>query len=462
MTDYTKTTNFTAKDALSSGDPNKKILGALFDTEYDDIVIAVATKANQLTSVGATHNLMKTDASGDLVEATSINDDGLEVAVATGRTFNVVDAGALELAGVSVSSTAAELNKLDGATVTTTELNLLSGLTGTVWTSDNDGAGSGLSADNLDGVSSASFLRSDTTDSFSSGVLTLGGTTCNITATNFQIDSTTVTATATEINKLAGAGTLWHSGNDGAASGLDADLLDAQHGSYYTNASNLSSGTVPSARLPSASTTAAGIQENAVNSENLAFTSTTRTVTPSSMSSAVSLAWLGSQNGAATTVEHPSVFDSYSNFANTMIIEGAVDLSSDQIPYIQLTDDDGATYETSGYRYIATGHEYDAGGITDISTQNNTATYIPLALGLAEGSTANYKVAFRVTVYDCGSSGYHYFTVHTAYSNTGVDTTNATIGGLLTATTALTGFRITSGSGSHTWRYSVFAQRSSV
>lgn len=36
---------------------------------------------------------------------------------------------------------------------------------------------------------------------------------------------------------------------DGASSGLDADLLDGQEGSYYLNAGNLT-GTVPTARLP--------------------------------------------------------------------------------------------------------------------------------------------------------------------------------------------------------------------
>ena len=44
-------------------------------------------------------------------------------------------------------------------------------------------------------------------------------------------------------------GTYFHSGNDGAGSGLDADLLDGQHGSYYLNASNISSGTIPAARV---------------------------------------------------------------------------------------------------------------------------------------------------------------------------------------------------------------------
>lgn len=33
---------------------------------------------------------------------------------------------------------------------------------------------------------------------------------------------------------------IWHQGNDGAGSGLDADLLDGQHGSYYAAASSLS------------------------------------------------------------------------------------------------------------------------------------------------------------------------------------------------------------------------------
>lgn len=34
--------------------------------------------------------------------------------------------------------------------------------------------------------------------------------------------------------------TTWHSGNDGSGSGLDADLLDGQEGSYYLNYNNLS------------------------------------------------------------------------------------------------------------------------------------------------------------------------------------------------------------------------------
>ena len=46
---------------------------------------------------------------------------------------------------------------------------------------------------------------------------------------------------------------VYHSGNDGSGSGLDADKLDNQEGSYYQNAGNLNAGTIPDARLANSS-----------------------------------------------------------------------------------------------------------------------------------------------------------------------------------------------------------------
>lgn len=43
----------------------------------------------------------------------------------------------------------------------------------------------------------------------------------------------------------------WDAGNHGSGSGLDADLLDGEHGAFYRNAGNLNAGTIPAARLPS-------------------------------------------------------------------------------------------------------------------------------------------------------------------------------------------------------------------
>ena len=46
MTNYTKTTNFLAKDSLPSSDTAKIIRGSEFDTEFNNLVVAVASKAN--------------------------------------------------------------------------------------------------------------------------------------------------------------------------------------------------------------------------------------------------------------------------------------------------------------------------------------------------------------------------------------------------------------------------------
>ena len=51
MSTYTKTTNFTAKDNLTSGDPAKVIKGSEFDTEFNAIETAVNSKANSNNTV---------------------------------------------------------------------------------------------------------------------------------------------------------------------------------------------------------------------------------------------------------------------------------------------------------------------------------------------------------------------------------------------------------------------------
>lgn len=43
--------------------------------------------------------------------------------------------------------------------------------------------------------------------------------------------------------------TVWHAGNDGAGSTLDSDLLDGQQGAFYQSATNLTSGSLPFARI---------------------------------------------------------------------------------------------------------------------------------------------------------------------------------------------------------------------
>ena len=46
MSDYTKATNFTSKDSLSTGNPLKIVKGTEIDTEFNNIQTAIATKAD--------------------------------------------------------------------------------------------------------------------------------------------------------------------------------------------------------------------------------------------------------------------------------------------------------------------------------------------------------------------------------------------------------------------------------
>jgi len=51
MSNYTKSTDFEAKDALPSGDSDKIIRGAEFEVEFDNIAVAVNSKANSNSPV---------------------------------------------------------------------------------------------------------------------------------------------------------------------------------------------------------------------------------------------------------------------------------------------------------------------------------------------------------------------------------------------------------------------------
>ena len=79
MPNYTKTTNFAAKDALASGNASKVVKGTEIDTEFTNIQTAMATKAdgtftnfsfveasNVLYIYNVTTPVAKIDASGNL------------------------------------------------------------------------------------------------------------------------------------------------------------------------------------------------------------------------------------------------------------------------------------------------------------------------------------------------------------------------------------------------------------
>jgi len=124
----------------------------------------------------------------------------------------------------------------------------------TVWNSGNDGSGSGLDADTLDGIQGASFLRSDTSDTFT-GTLSITGSINNSSTGgssgailgNLQVgygayynSISAQSDNSLHLNYNSSGGVyigssnaVWHAGNDGSGSGLDADTLDGVQGSNY-------------------------------------------------------------------------------------------------------------------------------------------------------------------------------------------------------------------------------------
>ena len=68
MSNYNKATNFSVKDTLTSGDPDKVVSGAEIDNEFDAISSAVRSKADKVTAA-TTDNLASLDANGNLKDS---------------------------------------------------------------------------------------------------------------------------------------------------------------------------------------------------------------------------------------------------------------------------------------------------------------------------------------------------------------------------------------------------------
>jgi hypothetical protein len=97
VSNYTKSTNFAAKDSLPSGNANKVVKGTEINTEFDNIATAIATKADLNSPTLVTPNL-GTPSAAVLTNATglpiSTGVSGLGTGVATALAINVGSAGA--------------------------------------------------------------------------------------------------------------------------------------------------------------------------------------------------------------------------------------------------------------------------------------------------------------------------------------------------------------------------------
>lgn len=127
MSDYTQITSFAPKDALTTGDPNKRIRGAQLDPEFSAIAAAILSKFD---SVDIANNA---EAAGLVSDAKLITPAKLAHALQNatltlGANISVAGTATFPNVAGAVTSSHTELNILDGATVTASQLNTI-GLT---------------------------------------------------------------------------------------------------------------------------------------------------------------------------------------------------------------------------------------------------------------------------------------------------------------------------------------------
>jgi hypothetical protein len=183
MSDYTPIVNFAAKDVLITGNPAKAVLGAELTAEYTAIATAISSKWDSGNDgAGSTLDADLLDAQQGAYYLAWANFTGVPSTFTPSSHTHVI----ADTTGLQTAINA----KLDSSSYTAADV--LSKLL-TV-----DGPASGLDADTLDGVSSASFAQLGSAANFTAGLQTNG---VDVGYKQIPRSTTATTATTADVGK---------------------------------------------------------------------------------------------------------------------------------------------------------------------------------------------------------------------------------------------------------------------
>ena len=139
MSNYTKATNFLAKDSLASGNPLKVVRGAEIDAEFEAIETAVASKANSADVYTSASADAAIEAAISTIEAVS----GYSAGTAPGKMV-VVSAGFTVNTGLAANSVFSIYNDSTSAVTITQGAGLTLRLAGSAGTGNRTVAARGM------------------------------------------------------------------------------------------------------------------------------------------------------------------------------------------------------------------------------------------------------------------------------------------------------------------------------
>jgi hypothetical protein len=210
MSNYVKITDFAIKDTLPTGNPNKVASGTQVDAEFEAIETAIATKED-------TANKNLANGYAGLDSNSDIADSQVPDTIPRLNLANIFTGAQ----SISNTSPLLSLRETDGPS---DEKNW-------VFYAAGGNLRFGLATDAAPTSDAASWLDVGRTGT--------GTVTINFSGSTFTKDGSTI----------------WHAGNDGSGSGLDADTVDGSHASAFAAsshghaASDTTSGTFADARI---------------------------------------------------------------------------------------------------------------------------------------------------------------------------------------------------------------------